>query len=60
MNAMDSCDDSEDETMSTEMLEIIRDGSKSHPILNRRESHYKIRDLIKRRQMERKGLLLST
>ena len=35
---MDSCDESDGEPMSTEMLEDIRDGSKSHPIVNRREA----------------------
>ena len=46
--------------MSTEMLEDIRNGSQSHQRLNRRESHYKIRDCITRRQTELKGALLST
>ena len=36
MGVMDSGDDSDDESMSTEMLEDISDGSKSHPIINRR------------------------
>ena len=56
---MDSDDDYEDETMSTEMLEEIRDGSKSHTSVNRREARQKIRDHIKRRKMELKGFLLS-
>ena len=42
--------DSDDEPMSTDMLEYICDGSKSHPIINRREAHNKIRDHIKRRK----------
>ena len=45
--------------MSTEMLEHIRDGSKSHWILHRREARYKISDKIKQRQKEWKVELLS-
>ena len=47
MDAMDSGDESDGEYMSTEMLEEIFDGSKSHPRVNRREARYKIRDRIK-------------
>ena len=57
MNAMDSCDDSDGESMSTEMLEGIRDGSQSHPNNNIREVRYKIRNCIKQRQLEWKGSL---
>ena len=42
---MDSGDESDDESMSTEMLEDIRVGSKSHPRVNRIEACYKIHDL---------------
>ena len=38
---MDSGDESNDEPMSTEMLEDIRDGSQSNPNVNRREARYK-------------------
>ena len=58
--ALDSGDDSDDEPMSTEMLEDIHDGSQSHPNVNRRESRYKICDHIKLRQSEWKGALKST
>ena len=47
---MDYGDESDDENMSTKMLEDIRDGSQSHPNVNRREARYKIRDRIKKRQ----------
>ena len=57
---MDSCDESEDESISTDMLEDIRYGSKSHPRVNRREARYKIYDCIKQIQLEWKGVLLST
>ena len=47
MDVMDSGDDSDDEPMSTDMLEDIRDGSKSHPSVNRREARYKIHYCMK-------------
>ena len=34
MDAMDSTNESDDETLSTEMLEDIHGGSHSHPIIN--------------------------
>ena len=50
IDAMDSGDDSYDEPMSTDMLEDICGGRKSHTRVNRRESQYKISDRIKQRQ----------
>ena len=44
MDTMSSYDESDAETMSTDMLEYICDGSQSHPIVNRREARYKIHD----------------
>ena len=44
---MSSGDESDAETISTEMLEDIRDGSQSHPSVNRRDSYYKISGCIK-------------
>ena len=38
MDVMDLGDMYEDEPMSTEMLEDIREGDHSHPIVNRREA----------------------
>ena len=52
MDAMDSCDESDDDLISTDMLEDIRDGSRSHPDVNQREAHYKIRYCIRQRQLE--------
>ena len=60
MDAMDSGDQSDDEPISTEILEDIRDGSQSHLNVNSRKSHYKIRDHIKQRQPECKGQLKAT
>ena len=54
IDAMDSGDESDDKPMSTKMLENIHDGSKSHPSVNRREAHYKIRDRIKQSKTRRK------
>ena len=51
IDAMDSGDESDDEPMSTEMLEDIRGGSKSNLRINKREARYKICDCVKRRQM---------
>ena len=49
---MSSGDETDDEPMSTEMLEDICDGSQSHPSKNRRDALYKIRDSIKRSKSE--------
>ena len=53
-------DESDDEPISTDMLEDIQDGSQSRTSVNRRDARYKIRDHIKRGQVEWKGALLST
>ena len=47
---MNSGDESDHDIISTEMLEDISDGSKTHPNVNRREAGYKIRDRIRQRQ----------
>ena len=60
MGEIDSGDESEDEPISTDMLEDIHDVSKSHPILNRIEACYKICNYIKRIKTEWKGALLFT
>ena len=46
-NALDSGYESDDELMSTELLDDICYRSQSHPDVNRRDAHYKIRDRIK-------------
>ena len=51
MDAMDSGDESDHDTISTEMLEDIRDRSQSHPDVNRREARYKIRDRINKKNL---------
>ena len=57
---MDSYDESDHDPISTEMLEDILDGSQSHPNLNRRDAHNKIRDSIKQGQSEWNGPLKAT
>ena len=57
---MDFVDDSDHDIISTEMLEDIRDGSQTHPNVDRREAGYKIRDRIRQIQSEWKGALKST
>ena len=49
MDAMDSVDESDNEPMSTHMLEEISDGSQSHLNVNRIESRHKMCDSIKQR-----------
>ena len=44
MDAMDSGDQSDHDIISTEMLEEIRDRSQTHPIVNKRDAGYKIRE----------------
>ena len=39
------------------MLHDIRDGSQTHPNINKREARYKIRDRVRQRQLEWKGAL---
>ena len=43
---MDYGDESDNEPVSMDMLEDIRDGSQSHPNIHRREERYKIHDRI--------------
>ena len=50
MDAINSGDESDNDLISTKMLEDIRDGSQTHPNVNRRETRYKIRDRIRQMQ----------
>ena len=60
MENLDSNEDSDHDLISTEMLEDIRDGSQTHPNVNKREACLKIRDHIRQRKSEWKGALKST
>ena len=53
-------DEYDAEPMYTDMLEDICDGIQYHPVINKRESRYRIRDCFKQRQAERKEALLPT
>ena len=44
---INSGDDSDNDLISTEMLEDIRDGSHTHLNVNRREARYKILDCVR-------------
>ena len=46
-DAMNSGDESDNDLISTEMLEDIRGVSPTHPNVNRREDRYKISDCIR-------------
>ena len=50
MDAINSGDESDHDLISTEMLEDIRDGSQTHPNVNRRAARYKIYDRMRKRQ----------
>ena len=60
MDAIKSDDESDHDLISMEMLEDIRDGSQTHPNVNRTEACYKIRYHIRQRQLECKGALKAT
>ena len=57
MNAMNFGDESDNDLISTKMLEDICDGSQTHPNVNRREARYKTHDRIRQIQSEYKGAL---
>ena len=60
MDAMDSCNESDNYPISTDMLEYICDGSQSNKKVNRRETRNKTRDRIKQIQPEWKEALKAT
>ena len=60
MENINSGDESDHDLISTEILEDIYDGSQTHPNVNKRGAHYKIRDHIRQRQSEQKGELKAT
>ena len=60
MYAINYGDESDHDLISTEMLEDIRDGSQTHPNVNKREARYKICDHIRQIQSEWKGALKAT
>ena len=52
MENINSGDETDHDLIYTEMLEDIRDGSQTHPNVNRGEARYKIRDCIIQKQLE--------
>ena len=60
IDVMDSGDESDDDTISKEILEDMCDRIQSHPNFNQREARYKIRDRIRQRQLEWKVALKDT
>ena len=60
MEILDSDEKSNHDLISMEMLEDICDGIQTHPNVNKRESRYKICDLIRQSQSELKGALKAT
>ena len=49
IDAINSGDESDLDIIYTEMLEDIRDGSQTHPNVNKRDARYKIRDCVRQR-----------
>ena len=50
MENINSSDELDHDIISTEMLHDIRDGSQTHPNVNKREARYKVRDRVRKRQ----------
>ena len=55
MENIDSNEKSDHNLISTEMLEDISDGSKTHPTVNKREARYEIRERVSRKESQWKG-----
>ena len=60
MKNIDSNEKSDHDFISKEVLEDIRDGSKTHPTVNKREARYEIRDRVRRKELQWKGALKAT
>ena len=52
MENIDSNEQSDDDHISMKILEDILDGSQTHPNIDKREAHHKIRDPIKQRKSD--------
>ena len=50
MENIDEMKQSDDDHISTETLHDIRDGNQTHPNIDKREGHLKIRDCIKQKK----------
>ena len=60
MENLDSNEKSDHDIISTEMLEEIREGSQTHPTVNKRGVCYGICDRIRRKESQWKGALKAT
>ena len=60
MENLDSNEESDHDIISKEMLEDIRDGSQTHPNVNKREARYKICDRVRQKESQWKGELKIT
>ena len=60
MENIESNENSDHDIISTEMLEDIRDVSKTHPNVHKREARYEIRDRVRRKELQWKGALKAT
>ena len=60
MENLDEKEKFDDDHISTETLEDIRDGSQTHMTVDKREARCKIRDHIKQKKSEWKGALRAT
>ena len=60
MENLDSNEKSDHDIISREMLEDIRDGSQTHPNVNKKEACYKIRDRVRQKESQQKGALKAT
>ena len=60
MENINSDEKSDHDLISTEMLEDIRDGSQTHPNVNKREERYKRHDRVRQKESQWKGSLKAT
>ena len=60
MENINENENSDHDLITTETLKYICDGNQTHPTVNKKESHCKIRDRIKQRRSEWKGALKAT
>ena len=60
MENLDEKEKFDDNHISTETLEDIRDRNQTHPTVDKREARRKIRDRIKQNKSEWKGALRAT
>ena len=60
MENLDEKEKSDDNLISTETLHDIRDGSQTHPNIDKREARLAIRDRIKQHKSQWKGALKAT